>query len=168
MHARGLASLMTEGISKWVAAWPYPLGEDEAKSILRSVLNEAEADRCRPFAIEERASGKLIGWLKIEVDGSSPGICELGYWIGEEFQRRGYAGELARAAMQFAFSNLAAEKVVAGAQVENQASLGLLAKLGMGQSHVEYVWAPARQRLEICEFSATDRSDWVAATPGGH
>jgi RimJ/RimL family protein N-acetyltransferase len=159
--AAGLAALMTEGISKWVAAWPYPLGEEEARSILGSVLNEAEASRCRPFAVEERVSQRLEGWLKVEINGSSVDTCELGYWIGEEFQGRGYAGELGRAALEFAFSKLAAERVVAGAQLENRASLRLLARLGMKRSHVKDVWASARQRFEPCEFWAIDRSNWA-------
>ncbi|MBO9395537.1 GNAT family N-acetyltransferase [Shimia sp. R9_2] len=77
---------------------------------------------------------------------------EFGYWIGEAYQRQGYAFEVSRGALDFGLHTLGLDTMRAGAQVQNHASLRLLEKLGMEPVGVERVWAPARQRHEECAF----------------
>ena len=54
----------------------------------------------------------------------------------------------------FAFESWDIEQMIAGAQLENAASISMLRKLGMQQSHQARVWAPVRTRYETCVFSA--------------
>ncbi len=150
--ASGLAELMTPEVSRWVAAWPAPLSEDGAAGIVEAQLDAAAAGKAFPAALVERATGKLVGWLKVELTDDVPRTAELGYWVGEPFQRRGFAFEAASRAVAWAFSDLRAEVVTAGAQIGNDASLRLLARLGLHPVGCRDVWAPARHRFEMCEF----------------
>ncbi len=54
--------------------------------------------------------------------------------------------------MAWAFLDLGAEVVTAGAQIGNGASPRLPARLGLHPVERKEVWAPARHRFEICEF----------------
>lgn len=153
-----LSELMSEGISRWVAAWPFPLSPTAAAEIIQTARAAAADGEALPLVAVERPTGRIIGWLKIDITAGSERIVELGYWIAEPAQGRGYALEIAKAAIDFAFSQLGADAVIAGAQVENRASHALLAKLGMTPSDEKPVWAPARQSWETCKFWRLDRS----------
>ncbi len=155
--ASALTSLMTPEISKWVAAWPTPLTEEQAEEVLCSVVEAANSGSVFGAVVIEAASGTVIGWCKLDLDGAE---AELGYWIGEDFHRQGFAFELSQGATEFAFEQLGVDLVRAGAQIENQASLALIKKLGMSREGVQRVWAPARQRFEDCEFWLIWRDDW--------
>lgn len=150
--AKALSALMTPSISTWVAAWPAPLTIKAAATILSDNIAQAEQGNALAAVVIEKASSDIIGWLKIEISSAESGCAELGYWVGEKHQRKGYAEEMARGALDFGFGNLGLHSIRAGAQVGNDGSLRLLEKLGMTELGVESVWAPARQRYEDCIF----------------
>lgn len=159
--APALTALMTPDISRWVAAWPYPLTEAETAEILTENLKAANQGLTVPTVIIQQDDTQLVGWLKLENTEQHHKEYELGYRIGEQFQRRGYAFEIASAAIAFAFAKLGASRVIAGAQTENRGSHALLAKLGMQRCHERLVWAPARQRHEPCQFWQIERPETV-------
>ena len=152
-----LSELMSEDISRWVAAWPYPLSPAAAAEIVETARAGAVDGTGLPMVAIETRTGQTVGWLKIDITAGSERIVELGYWIAEPAQGRGYAFEIAKAASDFAFSQLDADAIIAGAQIENRASHALLAKLGMTPSDEKPVWAPARQRWETCKFWRLER-----------
>jgi RimJ/RimL family protein N-acetyltransferase len=161
-NASDLAALMEPEISQWVAVWPYPLEEEQARKIISSNLKQAAENHAFAATVSERNTNLTIGWLKIDMAEAPEGSAELGYWIGRSFHRRGYALELSRAAIEFAFQSLHCTSVIAGAQVSNEASLSLLKKLGMQKSHRQDVWAPARERFELGEFWKINSSSCVS------
>lgn len=152
-----LADLMAPSISRWVAVWPFPISAGQVEEMLTAYLDAARAGEFFPAVIVEESSQTIIGWLKIEIVESPTRTGELGYWIGEDFQRRGYAYEVAKGAIDFAFNRLDLDSVVAGAQVLNVASLNMLRKLGMTRTGKKDVWAPSRQRFEECEYWMLER-----------
>lgn len=153
-----LAALMTPAISARVAAWPFPFSLDEADKIVSAHIKAGKAGKAFPAVIQQKTSGAVIGWVKIELSADDRTLAELGYWIGETYQQNGYALEASKGAIEFAFNNLGVEVIQAGAQAANKASLKLLAKLGMRRRGCETTWAPARQRHEQCDF-------WVLQKP---
>jgi RimJ/RimL family protein N-acetyltransferase len=150
--AEALTALMTTDISAWVAAWPTPLTQSQTVTILKTYIDAAQKERGLGAVVIEKAQHAVIGWCALDLCGQTPSSAEMGYWIGEIFQRQGYAYELARGLIGFGFHTLGLHAMRAGAQIENTSSLTLLEKLGMTPIGVETVWAPARQRMEQCEF----------------
>jgi RimJ/RimL family protein N-acetyltransferase len=78
--------------------------------------------------------GELIGrgglsWTEL----SGEQRLELGWAIREQHRGHGYATEIGRAGLAFAFETLAAEEVVAFTEVHNHASRAVMARLGMTQ-----------------------------------
>jgi RimJ/RimL family protein N-acetyltransferase len=87
------------------------------------------------WALERKSDGALVGFcgLKLADDPQSPveGAVEIGWRLREDAWGMGYAKEAARAALDFAFGPLAADRVVALTVDGNSPSWGLMLALGM-------------------------------------
>jgi len=81
------------------------------------------------WAIEERASGRLIGRAGIinPVDWPGP---EVGYLLGREWWGHGYATEAARAAMDWGFREIGFEELISLIDPANTASIAVATRLG--------------------------------------
>jgi ribosomal-protein-alanine N-acetyltransferase len=100
------------------------------------------------LAVCERGSGTLIGDAGLyPLGGQGPDV-ELGYTLARGAWGRGYATELGRALVDYAFDELRVPRVVAQVEPGNAASRRVLEKLGMserelrtayGRPHVFYV-----------------------------
>jgi len=53
-----VASLMAAGISKRVAAWPFPLSVEQARTVLKDIDADAVQGRAHPFLVSEMESGE--------------------------------------------------------------------------------------------------------------
>ena len=102
------------------------------------------------WAVEEVASGSIIGEAGLyPMNGHGPDI-ELGYALGTQWWGRGYATEAAGAILQAAFDHLGAQRVVAVAKRDNGASLHVLGKLGFRQVGERDAWG-SRQLFFVCD-----------------
>ena len=150
--AEATARLMTPGVSRWLASWPSPI-TTAAVAARIAVLREAmEAGRTLCFAIERRDDGAMMGWVWIAPSQHHPARGNLGYWLGEPFQRHGYMAEAGQAALAAGFARLDVAAIEAGAQPGNEASLRIMRKLGMRPIGTRSMWASARGREELCEY----------------
>ena len=80
------------------------------------------------LAVTERDGGALVGDAGLHPLGDD---IELGYTLARGAWGRGYATELGRALLAYAFDVLGAARVVAQVEPENTASRRVLEKLGM-------------------------------------
>lgn len=87
------------------------------------------------WVVERKADGELLGFcgIKIADTAGSPieGVHEAGWRLREDAWRQGYAKEAAIASLDFAFDSLGAGRVVAITFAQNDASWGLMERLGM-------------------------------------
>jgi ribosomal-protein-alanine N-acetyltransferase len=84
-----------------------------------------------PWAVIEQASGSLIGHgglRRWEALGNAP---ELLYMLDDTAWGKGYASEIAQAALRFGFEALDRPEIVAAAAPENTASIRVMEKAGM-------------------------------------
>ena len=108
--------------------------------------------------------GEVVG--SVGYRGSAPPEMEIGYWVGQRFWGRGYAREIAAAALDHAFEVLGAQRITADAVAANAASHRVLTALGfvdegettcatralgdqpaLRRSHTATSWREARARL---------------------
>ncbi len=139
---------------------------EKAGELISGALVGLAGGQVLPMVIATKADDGIIGWFRLERSETDPEVMELGYWIGEEFQGKGYAMEAAKAAIQAAFEQLGAEAVEAGAQPANATSHRLLKKLGMHEIGERSVYAPARQRYGICRFWRIERDELLRLGDG--
>lgn len=95
------------------------------------------------WAVERKADGELLGFcgIKLADTPGSPieGMYEIGWRLREDVWGQGYAKEAAIASLDFAFDKLGAERVVAITFPPNEASWGLMERLGMTRrSELDY------------------------------
>jgi len=104
-------------------------------------LREVEASRtrgeCLTYAIEQPAGAGagaiFVGTISLRFAETEP-VGEIGYWIGRDFQRRGFAEEAIARLLRYAFETLRLDEVRAATAAGNQASISLLRKIGMTES----------------------------------
>ena len=102
-------------------------------------------------AVERRSDGKLIGRAGIS-DREGVSEPEIGYVIAAGCRRQGYAREALEAIIRYASEELGMDRLAAYTMADNDASVGILKKLGFaksgeheisGRMHDKYV-------LDIC------------------
>ncbi len=84
-----------------------------------------------PWAVEERATGRLIGHLGLRLLPEFQGRTELLYALSPEAQGKGYAVEGAATALAFGFDTLCLSTIIAVAMPQNEASLKVMDRVGM-------------------------------------
>jgi [ribosomal protein S5]-alanine N-acetyltransferase len=99
---------------------PHPLSEDQARGWLKPGRREVR------FAIE--IDDRLIGGAGYYQRRS--GTAELGFWLGREWWGLGYATEATRAVVRYGFDVKRLPGFTSSHFVDNNASAGVLRKLG--------------------------------------
>lgn len=115
-----------------VAEWSDRLTREEAQRRAASFGAGWEHDGVSKWIAYDDASGALIGrgglsWA--DVDGERS--LEIGWAILSPFWGCGYATEIGREGLAFAFNELRAERVVAFTEVHNTRSRAVMERIGM-------------------------------------
>ena len=115
-----------ESLTRQTSRLPFPYTREHADGFVARAIRELEAGEEYRFAICEDAM--LIACCGVMP--TSPGVFELGYWVGAQSRGRGVASEAASAVAQFTFDRLEGETIEAGHFVDNPASGRVLEKIG--------------------------------------
>lgn len=116
--------------------WKYSTNQPtDDISMVETLLEKLVEKKTKPEigfeALFEKESGKYIGEAGILSWSERYDRCVIGYNLLPEFWNRGYATEISKALINFAFSKLHVERVEALAMEENVASCKVLEKAGL-------------------------------------
>jgi len=121
-----------EFLTPWEPTWPADALT--RASFLRRVRRQAaewRGDEAYSFLVFERDSAKVAGGIGLtNVRRGVAQMGTMGYWVGRPFARRGYTSEAARLTLSFAFGQLGLHRVEAACIPTNEASRGVLEKVG--------------------------------------
>lgn len=106
-----------------------PLSASEAWRHMAMLLGHWHLFGFGPWAVEERASGELVGRIGPYYPAGWPGL-ELIWTIRRQSWGRGYATEGARAALAYVFRQMARDRVISLIRPQNAASIRVAEKLG--------------------------------------
>jgi RimJ/RimL family protein N-acetyltransferase len=81
------------------------------------------------WAVEERATGELVGRVGVWYPEGWPGL-EVGWMLRREWWGRGYATEAARAALAYGFTELKADRLISLIRPGNVRSIAVAERLG--------------------------------------
>jgi ribosomal-protein-alanine N-acetyltransferase len=151
-----LPQLLTEGVSRWVAAWPLPLTREMALEKVTRARADAASGSALPYIIESKSNLRPIGWVGVTRKAES--AATLGYWLGEEHHGCGLMREAAEPVVETAFRVMGLETIDAAAQLGNSASFAVLRHCGFREVGSRMIYAPARDRLEMCIAFQANRS----------
>ena len=146
-----------------------PTPRDEvADEVLPALMAYADrGDGYGFWAIEERDSGRFIGWFHLRPDphGGATDEPELGYRLRRDAWGRGYATEGSRALVHRAFAQLGARRVWASTMVVNVGSRRVMEKAGLRHVRTSFgEWPepiPGDEHGDV-EYAIT-REEWLAA-----
>jgi [ribosomal protein S5]-alanine N-acetyltransferase len=113
----------------WIALrdiFPHPYTIEDADTFLRSVIN---SEPVTLFCVE--ANGAAVGGIGIRIGTDvHRRTAELGYWLGEEFWRRGIMTEAVAVFTDFCFENFQLRRIHAEPFANNPALARVLEKAG--------------------------------------
>lgn len=120
-------------VRRYVGGRPRP--REEAEQRFRNGLLHPVADRLAVWATLLKPELVYIGrcglYPHFQPDGAAiAGEATLAFYIAHEYWGRGLATEAGRAFVRFGFGDLGLTRIVATVQVENDASVRVLSKLG--------------------------------------
>ncbi|EPF16856.1 Uncharacterised protein [Cedecea davisae] len=111
-----------------------PLTEDESRDYLESFRQRMAENGFGFWALEERSSGELAGFVGLNRPGYtlpfSPCV-EIGWRLRKAFWGKGYAPEAAARALRVGFEEYGLESIVAFTALPNMPSQRVMEKLGM-------------------------------------
>lgn len=106
-----------------------PMSRTEAWRHMAMILGHWQLRGYGMWAVEERASGALVGRVGFNDPDGWPGF-ELGWMLGRAWWGRGFATEAARAALEHAFSSLGRAHVISLIYPDNRRSIRVAERLG--------------------------------------
>jgi len=123
-----VAELMDDTVASTLVAVTSPYTQDMARRWIDKHAPGYETSGALSFAVEQRGSGELAGFVGI---GGSDTHAGMGYWYGQPYWGRGYATEAGRAVICFAFEELEIQQIAASHLRDNLQSGRALQKMGM-------------------------------------
>lgn len=119
-------------LTRWEPTWPPDaLARSAFQRRVKRQAQEWRRDEGYSFLVFERTTGQLVGGIGLSnVRRGVAQMATMGYWVGRPYARRGYTSEAARLALGFAFNQLGLHRVEAACLPDNEASQGLLDKVG--------------------------------------
>ena len=121
-----------------------------------------------PLFLVRRDDKALIGALTVDNIRRGPAQAgTTGYWIGEPHSRQGYMREALAAVVHYAFTDLDLSRLEAGCLPENQASRGLLEKVGYKYEGVAQSYLQINGRWRNHVLYANLRADRRGRTDAG-
>jgi RimJ/RimL family protein N-acetyltransferase len=109
---------------------PYPIEQAQAFLQEMAALDPGTPGAWFQFAVEERASGVLVGDLALHCDAEDPTTASLGFTLAPTRRGRGLATEAVGGLLGYACARLDACRVVATVDERNAPSIALLERLG--------------------------------------
>lgn len=107
----------------------------QAENFIKKNLSKkfGKAGEWVQYAIENKATGKLIGDCAIKLQQNDTRIAEIGITISHLEQKKGYAKEALLGILVFLFDEKGIHRVVETVDTENTASINLLKSTGFRQ-----------------------------------
>ena len=123
----------TPAVMRWLGGVKPP--EEHRKIIRERVMRWQKEMGFTFWVVERKRDGELLGFCGIKLadgeDSPIAGEYEIGWRLREDAWGQGYAKEAAAASLDHAFDRLGARQVVAITFPGNEASWGLMERLGM-------------------------------------
>jgi ribosomal-protein-alanine N-acetyltransferase len=125
-----------------------PFTPEQVRRRLEREINNHEEHGVQYWPIFLAETGEHIGCCGLQPHKPAEGIYELGFQLRVAFWGRGFAREAAQAVVAHAFTALDIRALYAGHHPDNQASRGVLTRLGFQYTHDEFY--PPTGQIEPC------------------
>lgn len=132
---RRLRDVSRASLTPWEPEWtPDELSRASFRTRLKRYQQDARLDLGYAFFVLRSDDLSLMGAMSLSL--VRRGVSQaafVGYWIGDEFTRRGHASAALRRLIRFAFVELELHRLEAACMPTNRASLRVLEKTGFAR-----------------------------------
>lgn len=120
--------------------FPEALEREQSDALAAEIRRRMDANGWGMWTVEVKASQQFVGFVGLNTNQVTPRgeNVEIGWRLGRDAWGKGYATEAARAALHFAFTELALDSVVAFTTLNNLRSRGVMERLGMKNTHENF------------------------------
>jgi RimJ/RimL family protein N-acetyltransferase len=153
--------------------WWYPLrrgmSEDETEEFLSRVIERYDSDGFGLEALEERASGTIIGWAGLAVPHFLPEVLpavEVGWRLHGSYRGQGFATEAGSAAVDWGFNEGGLERIVSIYEPENTPSGRVMERLGFTYERTTS-GTPRGETVRVMELTRQSWQDRAAGRAHG-
>jgi RimJ/RimL family protein N-acetyltransferase len=140
-------------VSKWLLLLPYPYKLKHAKDWIK--FNKKDSRKKKKsdytFGIELKSEKKIIGGIGLHHVNKFQGKAEVGYWLGENYWRKGYGSEALKAVLNFGFKKIKLRRIEAGVLAGNPSSGKLLEKYGFKKEGMRRKSCKSKATGKICD-----------------
>jgi len=119
-----------EDVSKYVV-WPTHQSKEDSAAFIQYVLSLYDEGKLSPWAIEYKATQKMIGTIDFVMWNVNHKTAEIGYCISKEYWGQGITTEAAKELIKFGFNNMGLVRIQARCHVDNIGSSRVMEKIGM-------------------------------------
>ena len=139
--------------------YPAAFSREGVEQWIRRNLERYESSECGLWAMVLKASGEVIGdcGCVVQVVEDTPEM-EIAYHVRRDYWGNGYATEAALACMDYAFSRLAAGRVISMIRPENRQSRRVAEKNGLTCEKVIF-WHGYDHCVYARQFAASEKID---------
>ena len=132
---RELRAVSRAFLQPWEPTWPRDdLTRGAYKRRLSAYAHDLERGLAYPFLVFRQEDGAMVGGITLSnVRRGVAQMGSIGYWVGQDYTRRGYTVAAVNAVTRFAFLRLGLHRVEAACIPTNDASRGVLLKAGFKQ-----------------------------------
>ncbi len=149
-------------IARWVPI-PVPYTLADAEAFLEIVNDGWATGRHATFAIEERATGRLVGMIGLD-SGAVPERASVGYWLAPSARGRGLAARAVRLVADWAFADPVLERLELTTLVGNDPSGRVALRAGFRREGILRRFLPFRERRVDAVMYAMIREDRETGT----
>jgi len=125
-------------------SWSSPFTLDQARAFLKEmeIVQVGAPGMWYQLAVERQCQSGLIGDCAFQILADDERQAQIGFTFAPAYQKQGYATEAAKGLLDYMFGKLHLHRVAATCDVENEASVRLLERLGMRREAelIENIW----------------------------
>lgn len=153
-----------------MAHFPKPLTSQESEAFLDRLQTHYETHRYYYFATEIRQTGELIGFIGLAYQTYSTEFTpatDIGWRLKRSAWGHGYATEGAKRCLEFGFSELHLDQIIATCTIQNKKSEQVMKKIGMTKHVVfKHPKLKAFPDHEHCVCYIMTKTQWLKQQKG--
>ncbi|HEV8338803.1 MAG TPA: GNAT family N-acetyltransferase [bacterium] len=146
--------------------WEPHRSVDDSRRFLEDVLERDRRRRPDTWGIVDRATGQVIGTIRLGEYSPAHARASVGYALGRPHWNRGLTTEALGAVLRFGFTEVGLHRIYAYCHVDNAASERVMQKAGMTYEGTLREAMRVKGGYESRKLYAILRSDWATRQGG--
>ena len=134
-------------VVQYLARVPYPNPPERVREYISRGIDNQDVGSEVALAIALTKTGEIVGAFSIRINGLRR-EAEVGYWLGKDFWGQGYMSEAVNAVAELTLGPLGIQRLWATASPDNHASIRILEKAGLRETHRAIIKTPGREEPE--------------------